>query len=169
LSKIFDYQCLYKTLDTDFGTYDVKIYAYDGEGDPDWLEDESGYLLPNFRHVCTIMADLSGLRSSLKVQKGREGQDFWRVSFNINVRFGGTAIKAKMTWNEGVSISHSIHGSADICFCLSGSPARRPCECHTKLSLLNHVWLPSKGDEKLDPNERLPFCIILFDTIDVVK
>ena len=106
LSKIFDYECLYKTLDDDLGTSSVKIYAYDEEESPDWLQDESGYILPKFRHVCTLVADLSGIQKFLKVQYGPEGQNFFRVSYNINVRFGGTAIKAKMTWNEGVSISH---------------------------------------------------------------
>ena len=106
LSKIFDYECLYKNLDADLGTSSVKIYAYDGEDSPDWLQDESGYALPKFRHVCTLVADLSGIQKFLKVQLGPEGQNFYRVSYNINVRFGGTAIKAKITWNEGVSISH---------------------------------------------------------------
>ena len=105
-SKIFDYQQLYKNLDTHLGTSSVKIYAYDGEGTPDWLHDEQGYVLPNFRHVCTLQADLSGLEQFLRVQYGPQGQRFWRVSYNINVRFGGTAIKARKTWDEGVSILH---------------------------------------------------------------
>jgi len=106
LSKIFDYKRVYKTLGTRLGTFSVKIYAYDGEGDTDWLRDESGDMLPKFRHVCTLTADLSGLQRSLKVQTGSEGQDFWRVDFKIHIRFGGTALKARLTWYEGVSISH---------------------------------------------------------------
>ena len=77
-------------------TYSVDIYAYDGEGDTDWVRDGSGNLLPNVRRVCTLTADLSGLRGCLTLQKGSEGQDFWKVS---------TALKARMTWYEGVSIS----------------------------------------------------------------
>ena len=84
----------------------MKIYAYDGEGDIDWLRDESGFVLPKFRHVCTLVADLSGLQRSLKVQKGPEGQEFWRVDFKVNVFFGGTALKARLAWYEGVSILH---------------------------------------------------------------
>ena len=105
-SKIFDYERLYKKLPSRLGTTSVKIYAYDGEGDPDWIQDESGFVLPKFRHVCTLQADLSALENHLKVQYGAQSQAFWRVSYNINVRFGGTAIKARLTWNEGVSISH---------------------------------------------------------------
>ncbi len=106
LSKTFDYKRVYKTLDTRLGTFAMKIYAYDGEGDIYWLRDESGYVLPNFIHVCTLTADLSGLQNSLKVQKGPEGQDFWRVDFKVIVFFGGTTLKARLAWNEGVSISY---------------------------------------------------------------
>ena len=106
MSETFNYEFLYKTLDTPLGSYSVKVYAYDGEGNPDWLEDESGFVLSQFRHVCTIVADLSALPKFLKVKTGPKGQRFWNVCFNINVRFGGTAIKARLTWYEGVSISH---------------------------------------------------------------
>ena len=84
----------------------MDIYAYDGEGDADWVHDESGHLMPNIRRVCTLTADLSGLQRILTVKKGTEGQDFWLVIFSVNVRFGGTALNAKVTWYEGVSIVH---------------------------------------------------------------
>ena len=106
LSKTFDYQRLYKNFNSSLGTSPVEIYAYDGEGDTHWLHDESGNLLPNFRHVCTLMADLTGLQNSLKAENGPQGQRFWRVCYSGNVRFGGTALKARMTWYEGVSTSH---------------------------------------------------------------
>ena len=104
LSKTFNYTRRYKTLDSGLGYFSMDIYAYDGEGDTLWGWDESGKLLPNFRRVCTLWADLSGLRSFLTVQKGPDGQDFWMVRYKIDVRLGGTALKAKMTWYEGVSI-----------------------------------------------------------------
>jgi hypothetical protein len=105
LSKTFNYQRIYKTLDNGLGTFSVDIYAFDGEGETDWGRDESGSLLPHIRRVCTLKADLSGLQRSLKVQKGSKGQDFWRVEHSINVHFGGTALKARLTWYEGVSFS----------------------------------------------------------------
>ena len=105
LSKTFSYRRTYKTLDRGLGTFSLDIHAYDGEGNTDWARDESGNLLPNFRRVCTLSADLSGLRGFLKVQKGAGGQDFWSVSFKVNVLLGGTALKARLAWHEGVSIS----------------------------------------------------------------
>ena len=98
--------------------------------------------MPNIRRVCTLSADLSNLQKLLKVEKGTNGEDFWTVWFNINVRFGGTALKARMTWYEGVGISRLHPQGADIWLCLSGNPARRPCQRYTKLSLLNPAPLP---------------------------
>ena len=164
LSKTFNYVRRYKTLDSGLGTFSLDIYADDGEGGTDWVYGESGGLLPNIRRVCTLAADLSNLQKFLKVEKGSSGQNFWTVWFSINVRFGGTALKARMTWYEGVSDSHSHPSGADIWLCLSGNPARRPCQRYTKLSLLDHVCQKMVSRS----NERLPFCIILFDTIDAV-
>ena len=107
LSKTFNYMRMYKTLDNGLGAFSLNIYAYDGPGNPNWALDESGNPTTNIRRVCTLKADLSGLRNFLKVQKGSNGQDFWTVNYSINVRFGGTALKARMTWYEGVSASYS--------------------------------------------------------------
>ncbi len=114
MSKTFSYRHTYKTLDRGLGTFSLDIHACDGEGNTDWARDESGNLLPNFRRVCTLAADLSGLRRFLKVQKGSEGQEFWKVSFKVKVLFGGTALKARLAWNEGVSISHFHPQITDI-------------------------------------------------------
>ena len=139
LSKTFSYRYRRKTLDIDLGTFTLPIYAYDGEGDTDWAWDESDKLLPNIRRVCTLKADLSGLRSFLKVQKSSGGQKFWELAYEINVLCGGTALKARMTWYEGVSISHFHPQVTDIWLCLSENPARRPCQRYSELSLLDHV------------------------------
>ena len=126
LSNTFDYQQVYKNLDQGLGTFSLEIYAYDGEGYPIWARDESGNLLPNIRRVCTLKADLSGLRRFLTVQKGSQGQDFWEVSYKMKVLFGGTALKARVVWFEGVSISRFHPHVTDIWLCLSENPARRP-------------------------------------------
>ena len=105
LSKTFKYHRLFKNLDDGLDTFSLVIYAYDGEGDTDWAWNESGSLLPNIRRVCTLTADLSGLQRFLKAQKTSKGQDFWKVFYKVKVFFGGTALKAKLTWYEGVSTS----------------------------------------------------------------
>jgi hypothetical protein len=67
-----------------------------------------GGLLPNMRRVCTLKADLSNLANSLKVQKGPRGQDFWRVEHSVAVLFGGTQLRARLQWYEGVSLIHYL-------------------------------------------------------------
>ena len=146
LSKTFSYRRTYKTLDRGLGTFSLDIHAYDGEGDTDWARDESGNLLPNFRRVCTLVADLSGLCGFLKVQKSAEGQDFWTVSFKVDILLGGTALKARLAWQEGVSISHFHPQVTDIRLCLPGSPARRPYQRYSGLSLLDNICLPSQEE-----------------------
>ncbi len=123
LSKTFNYHSTYKTLDDGLDTFTLGIYAYEKEGDTDWARDESGNLLPNIRRVCTLAADLSGIRRFLKVEKSSEGQNIWKVFFKVNVFFGGTALKARLAWYEGVSISHVHPQVTDIWLYLSGKPA----------------------------------------------
>ena len=114
LSKTFNYYCVYKTLENGLGNFFLDIYAYDGEGDTNWALDESGNLLPNIRRVCTLHADLSGLQKSLKAKKTPEGQTYWKIFYKVNVFFGGTALKARLTWEEGVSISQFHPRVTDI-------------------------------------------------------
>ena len=149
LSKTFSYERSLKTPDKGLGTFSVNIYAYDSEGDPDWARDESGDLSQNVRRVCTLKADLSGLQRFLTVKKSSGGQDFWVVSFKVNIFFGGTALKARLTWYEGVSISHFHHPQiTDIWLCLSGNSARRSSQHYSDLSIL---VLSILGGWKLDP------------------
>jgi len=62
-----------------------------------------GNLAKDVRTVCTLRADLTGLRSSLRSQRGPKGEEFFRVDFMISVMLGGTSLKARLNWNEGVS------------------------------------------------------------------
>ena len=126
LNKSIEGNRVFKALDNRLGTFSLKIYAYDGEGDIDWVFDESGNLMPNIRHTCTLEADLSGLQRVLKVQKSSAGQDFWEVDYKVKVFFGGTTLKARITWYEGVSISRFHPHVPDIWLCLPENPARRP-------------------------------------------
>ena len=144
LSESFEYCHVFRNVDEGLGgDFHVEIYAYDGEGDTYWVWDESNKLLPNIRHVCTLKADLSGLQRLFKVRKRSDGQDFWKISYKVKVLFGGTALKARLMWKEGVSVSRFHPHVTDIWWCLSENPARRPCQRYSELNLLDHVWFPS--------------------------
>ena len=142
LSKTFKFPKMFKDLEG-LHTFIVIIYAYDGEGDTDWVWDGSNNLSPNTRRVCTLKADLSGLQKFLKAEKRPDGQAFWRVTCKVKVFFGGTALKARITWKEGVSISYFHSHVTDIWLYLSENRPRRPHQRYSELSLLDHVCLPS--------------------------
>ncbi len=167
MSKVFNYKRRYNSLHNRLGDFSVNIYAYDGEGDTDWADDESGNLLPSMRRVCTLKADLSGLRNVLKVQKGPNDQDFWVIEFMIDVRFGGTTLKASMKWYEGVSIQISIQkvlifGCVRHYCAMALSALYQTQSTRSRLPSIMRKW-------EARSNERFSFCIILFDTIDNVK
>ena len=143
LSRTFKYIRVFTNLDEGLHTLSLDICVYDGEGDIDWGWDESDNPLPNIRYVCALKADLSGLQKTLKSQKTSEGQTFWKVPYYVNVLFGGTALKARLTWYEGVSVSRFHLRVIDIWLCLSDNLARRPCHRYSELSLLDHVCFPS--------------------------
>ena len=126
LSKTIERYRVLNTLDNRLGTFSLKIYAYDGEGDIDWAFDESNNVLPIIRHACTLEADLSGLQGFLKVRKTSAGQEYWKVDYKVKVLFGGTTLKARMMWYEGVGISRFHPHVTDIWLCLSENSARRP-------------------------------------------
>lgn len=102
-----------------------------------WSLSALGNLLPGMRRVCTLKADLSNLVNSLKVQKGPRGQDFWRVEHSVAVLFGGTQLRARLQWYEGVScILRSEDEKALLISLLTGPIARRAGQRHPELGSL---------------------------------
>jgi hypothetical protein len=59
----------------------------------------TGQQLPELEEVCTITADISGIRpSQLRGPKG----PFQRYEFNFSLFFEGAKMKARLEWMEGV-------------------------------------------------------------------
>ena len=150
LSKTIKFTSIFTNPDEVLGNFSIDIHAYDGEDVTDWLWDELDNVLPNFRRVCTLSADLSGLQNFLKAKKRPDGQEFWKVTCKVKVLFGGTALKARITWYEGVSISYFHPHVTDNWLYLSENPPRRPHQRYSELSLLDHVCFPSQKGGKLD-------------------
>jgi hypothetical protein len=67
------------------------------------LASSTGRRLPQVRTLCTLRADLSGLRGSLKRLMGPDAP-YYRVDHEVVVRFGGTQLQATIQWKEGVRI-----------------------------------------------------------------
>lgn len=74
-----------------------------------WMFDTSGlktdsHLLPGNRRACTIVADLSALRGSMKLQTNYDtSKKYYELPFEIRVYFGQTALSAELCWREKVS------------------------------------------------------------------
>jgi hypothetical protein len=58
-------------------------------------------LIPGFKQMCSVQADLSGLRGGLVQSMGTKGY-YWTLNFDIGIRFGGTELEAFIEWKEGV-------------------------------------------------------------------
>lgn len=63
-----------------------------------------GNPLDGMTTLCTIHADLSGLYPFLQRRPGKHGVVYWRVEYDILIEFGGTQLKARLQWKEGVRI-----------------------------------------------------------------
>ena len=55
--------------------------------------------------MCSVQADLSGLRGLLVRTMGTSGY-YWTLEFDIGIRFGGTELEAFIEWKEGVPTFH---------------------------------------------------------------
>lgn len=60
-----------------------------------------GDLNPGFEQICSVRANLSGLRGRLTKKGGLNGA-YWELSYVIGLRFGRTALEAFIEWDEEV-------------------------------------------------------------------
>ncbi|KAH7096190.1 hypothetical protein BKA62DRAFT_720363 [Auriculariales sp. MPI-PUGE-AT-0066] len=94
---------LYSNFPTALATFEVDLLTIDSLAPGKWYLGPNGIALPQFRNVCTVSADLSGLENSLRSMNGIHGRQYWRVDFEVEIFFGQTSLCAKLVWNEGVS------------------------------------------------------------------
>ena len=97
----------------------MQIFAYSGdELLPDWedelfpgpcclpqprmLADDSS-CVGRTRHVCTVTADLSAVRTFAPCRKNSIGVKYQRIGFDVALLFGGPEMKAQLVWKEDVS------------------------------------------------------------------
>jgi hypothetical protein len=134
----------------------AQIHAWSGDEIPEWCADvngerskihsflpkllnngflAAGRLLPQIQTLCTLKADLSGLRGSLKQLEGPAGT-YYKVSVEVVIKFGGTQLQATMQWKEGVRMriimDIKYHSSRN-----TGKALRRPRYHHSKCDSLN--------------------------------
>ncbi|EUC60271.1 heat shock 70 kDa protein 12A [Rhizoctonia solani AG-3 Rhs1AP] len=85
--------------------FEMDLFAYSGDGEPDWVLDEKDNALPEFRKLCTIRADLGGLKGALSMRRGSRGV-FWGLKCDVCLRLGETELVAYLEWDE-MGVKHT--------------------------------------------------------------
>ncbi|KAH7100086.1 hypothetical protein BKA62DRAFT_801954 [Auriculariales sp. MPI-PUGE-AT-0066] len=89
--------------------YKLHVFACDNTEAQYWLKDTGEEdLMPGMRRVCTIVADLSNLRGSLKpITSSTTGMRYYEMPILVNIYFGQTALSAEICWVEGDELRKS--------------------------------------------------------------
>jgi len=82
----------------------TEILAYDGSEAPVFATNEEGQMKANFRSLCRLRADLSGLSRSLSPRIHAIDGVFYDVAFSVAIFFGTTSLEARLKWNEAGQI-----------------------------------------------------------------
>ncbi|KAF8606745.1 hypothetical protein BDV93DRAFT_488627 [Ceratobasidium sp. AG-I] len=94
------YHKIYESATPDLSDFDVELFSYSGDDEPEWGTNKQDRLLPGFHLVCMIRADLNHLSGALQRRTGIRGAAYWSMSFDICIRFGGTELEAFLEWHE---------------------------------------------------------------------
>ncbi|KAG8849001.1 hypothetical protein FRC20_002402 [Serendipita sp. 405] len=98
--KVSDHHRSYQSFPSDLGEFSTTIYAWEGQGETKWVVDANNQVIPGMRKFCSLKADLSRLRSSLREQRGENGQRYWRVQYHVVLTFGRSNLQARLRWDE---------------------------------------------------------------------
>jgi len=76
-----------------------------------WLFDSQNRSLVELRAqqgmytpVCKVVTDLAALMPRLSVLTGKNGEEYCRFDFNVELHFGLTELKAQICWKENVCL-----------------------------------------------------------------
>ncbi|KEP48820.1 putative heat shock 70 kDa protein 12A [Rhizoctonia solani 123E] len=81
----------------------MDLFSYSGDDEPTWAKDEEGDLLPKFKKICTITAQLWDIEGALQKKTGLLGVDYWDLAVDMCICFGTTELQAYLEWEKNVS------------------------------------------------------------------
>ncbi|KAF8593960.1 hypothetical protein BDV93DRAFT_502306 [Ceratobasidium sp. AG-I] len=93
----FNRRYMSSCADLDF--FSASLFAYSMDEKPSFARDQQGKLLDGFRKICTMTADLSGLRGGLQ-EIAAPGKSYWSLKYDLCLRFGGVELGASIEWKE---------------------------------------------------------------------
>ncbi|KAG6330080.1 hypothetical protein ID866_9008, partial [Astraeus odoratus] len=91
--------------------FEVEIWCFRG-GDivPLWIHRHA----EDFSTLCVVRADLSPLSGSAEPKQSKNGKTYWTIVFSVEIHFGLTEFKARIKWNDNVSLRlHGVMHTAD--------------------------------------------------------
>lgn len=119
--RVYNIKSMYSSPDSDLTNYSINLYARTSSGDtePYFLWDPSGvyhtslcsilnaeckydpgHAKPEFSFACTITADLSGLRDSLRERVGPSGRAYWELYYDVGILAGAIELTAMILWKD---------------------------------------------------------------------
>ncbi|KAJ1303482.1 hypothetical protein OPQ81_011669 [Rhizoctonia solani] len=90
----------FTTPSPDLSNFEITLISYSNNGEPMWARDKRGLLANGFQRCCTISANLTNLSGALEPRIGAHGNKYWRLYFEVCIRFGGTELEAYLEWEE---------------------------------------------------------------------
>ncbi|KAG8703582.1 hypothetical protein FRC08_002750 [Ceratobasidium sp. 394] len=95
------YARTYSSPHPELGSFTVELYAWTNNwlSPPEWVADSKGNVVDGFSVICSITADLNGMRGSLKKRKSKHGT-YYELEFQLCLEFGGVELRAFLEWNE---------------------------------------------------------------------
>ena len=103
----------------------------------------SWHFADNYKKLCTIEADLSGV-PLLPQPKGEGRGIFFGINYEIILLFGITELKVQVAWHENVSYLHMLFNAIDFGLILRVFLGNRETVSFKKkklFSALNHSYL----------------------------
>ncbi|CAE6485509.1 unnamed protein product [Rhizoctonia solani] len=90
----------FNTPHPDLSHFEINLISYSNNGEPMWARDKRGVLASGFHNCCTISANLANMSGALEPRIGVSGNKYWRLYFEVCIRFGGTELEAYLEWEE---------------------------------------------------------------------
>ncbi|CEL62427.1 hypothetical protein RSOLAG1IB_04783 [Rhizoctonia solani AG-1 IB] len=91
---------VYNTSTPNLSIFEVQLLSYTNGDSPSWSKSPQELLLPGFKNVCRISANLNNLSGALERRTGHGGKEYWYLAFEVCIRFGGTELEAYLEWKE---------------------------------------------------------------------
>ncbi|KAJ1304914.1 hypothetical protein OPQ81_006048 [Rhizoctonia solani] len=77
---------------------EMDLIGYSSDDEPMWAWDKNEKLLPKFKEICTIKAQLYNLEGALKPAISMTGVHYWYLDVDVCVYFGTTELQAHLEW-----------------------------------------------------------------------